>query len=629
MLTDIQNTRKIRHIKDDPIDQKLLDSADVSMAHMLRKRVAATPDSTAFSYPNADDTGWDKVTWGDVGSDVSRVAAGLISLGIELEDRVAIISLTSYDWILADFAIMYAGAATTTVYNTSRAEEVAHILSDSGSRIVFAENQEQVEKLQANRSDFPDVIKVITMDNSVVDDDWVITLDELRTIGDKALSDTPSLTEDRINAVSSDHIATIVYTSGTTGMPKGVRLKHGTWAYMGVAIVSTMKDLTIDDVQYLWLPLAHVFGKVLLSMCVEVGMETAVDGRQEKIVENLSSVQPTYMAAVPRLFEKVRSGVIRMMAAEGGVKEKLFHWASGVGIEVVETIEADKKLSGGLKFRYKIADKLVLSKIRARFGGRMRFVISGSAALDRDIAKWFESLGIVALEGYGLTETAAATTVNRPYAAKTGTTGWPVHGTIADIAEDGELLISGPGVMDCYHGLPEETEKVLFQKDGRTWFRTGDIAEFDDEGFVKITDRKKDIFKTSNGKYFAPGKIEAMFKGLCPYASQIVVDGANRPFVSALVVLDPDAMEAWAEQNSMSGSSYATLVASPGAKEMVEKYIGELNSKLNNWEQIKRFTILDKELTVEDGELTPSMKLKRKTVIESYKHLLDAHYSKN
>ena len=374
------------------------------------------------------------------------------------------------------------------------------------------------------------------------------------------------------------------------------------------------------------MPLAHVFGKVLLTFPLQIGFTTAIDGRIDKIVDNLAVVRPTFMGAAPRIFEKAYGRITMMMEEEGGLKLKLFNWASGVGREVSELREQGKNPSGLLATKYSLADKIIMSKIRERFGGRVRFFISGSAALNVDVARWFDAMGMQVAEGYGLTESSAAAFVARTNAYRYGTVGWAVPGTECRIAEDGEVMLRGPGVMNGYHNNPEATAEVL-QPDG--WFHTGDIGELDDRGFLKITDRKKDLFKTSNGKYVAPSIIESTFKGMCPFLSQFVVHGADRNFVSALVTLDPDAIQGWAASNGLGDKTYAEIVTSDEAHAMVQGYIDELNTGLNRWEQIKKFSILDADLTVDSGELTPSLKLKRKVVTERYKAALDAHYTGN
>jgi len=367
-----------------------------------------------------------------------------------------------------------------------------------------------------------------------------------------------------------------------------------------------------------------VLGKVLLTLPLQIGFPTALDGRVDKIVDNLAVIQPTFMGAAPRIFEKAYAKITTTVAAEGGIKAKLFDWAIGVGRQVATLRAEDRSASPLLAAQFVLADKLVLSKIQARFGGRIRYFISGSAALNSDVARWFDAVGLLILEGYGLTESSAASFVNRPGSYAFGSVGWPLPGTEVQIAHDGEILLKGPGIMAGYHNLPEESAETV-DPDG--WLHTGDVGDLDERGFLRITDRKKDLFKTSNGKHVAPSVMEAIFKGVCPYASQLIVHGEGRSYVTALVTLDPDALANWAGENGLADLPYAGLVRSPQAREMVQGYIDELNSQLNHWETIKRFLILDRDLTVNDGDLTPSMKLKRKVVAEKYRDELDSLYA--
>lgn len=518
---------------------------------------------------------------------------------------------------------MAAGAATTTIYPTSISDDVAFIVDNSGSRVVIAEDAEQVGKLRQVRDAIPEVMTVVVVDTDGVDlDDWVISFEDLEARGAALLAAEPGVVDARIDATGPQSLATIIYTSGTTGRPKGVRLRHATWTYQGAAIRSTGM-LTPDDVHYLWLPLSHVFAKVLLLISTDVGMQTAVDGRIDKIVDNLGEVRPSFMAAAPRIFEKVYGKLSLGMQEEGGAKAKIFDFASATARQYSQAQSDGRRPGLLLGLKHKVADKLVFAKVRDRFGGRVRFFISGSAALNTDIAHWFNGAGLPILEGYGLTETSAAATVNRPYALRVGTVGWPNVQTEIKVAEDGEILVRGEHVMEGYHNNPEATAEVLTE-DG--WFHTGDIGEVDADGFVKITDRKKDLFKTSNGKYVAPSQIESTFKGLCPYVGQLLVHGENRQFVTALVTLDEEAIQPWAEANGLADAGYTEIVSSMQAREMVQSYVDELNAGLNRHEQIKRFHILGRDLTVEDGELTPSLKLRRKVVAEKFKGDIEEMY---
>jgi len=605
---------------DEHNDLSLIENRARSVAHLFVDRVAKSPEAEAFRFPQAQ--AWESVTWAQTDARVRRLAAGLIALGIESEQRVALASSTRYEWVIADLAVMLAGAATTTIYPTTSESGVTYIVADSQSRLVFAEDDTQIAKLRANRAALPDVVKVITFDGAA-DGDWVISLADLEQLGVVHLARVPSAVTDRIAAIEPQHLATLIYTSGTTRLPKGVRLSHDCWTYEAAA-VDAIGILSQDDLQYLWLPLAHVLGKILLTIPLQIGFPTALDGRVDKIVDNLAVIAPTFMGAAPRIFEKAYSRITTMMSGEGGLKAQLFGWAIGVGRQVAVLRADGAKPSVLLAVQYALADKLVLHKVRARFGGRIRFFISGSAALNRDVAQWFDATGMLILEGYGLTESSAASFVNRPHAYAFGSVGWPVPGTEVQIAPDGEILLRGPGIMAGYHNLPEDYAESV---DADGWLHTGDVGNLDERGFLRITDRKKDLFKTSNGKYVAPSAIETIFKGVCPYASQLIVHGDGRSFVSALITLDPDAMVGWAAENDMVDRSYAEIVTSTLAREMVQGYVDELNAKLNLWETIKKFVILPQDLSVENGDLTPSMKLKRKVVADKYKAELDSLYS--
>ena len=608
------------HKSQERLDTSVISSRASSVPRMFLDRIAATPTAEAFRYP--ENGGWTTVTWQQVGQRVELLAAGLISLGIKPEERVALASGTRYEWVVVDFAILAAGAATTTVYPTTHAEDVAFIVANSGSRIVVAEDQKQVDKLIAHRAELPAVQNVVVIDGDG-DGDWVITLADLEQRGKQLLTDSPSAVTDRIDAIRPDQLATLIYTSGTTGKPKGVRLTQDSWTYTAAAM-DALGVLSDKDLNYLWLPLAHAFGKVMLALPLAIGFPTVIDGRVDKIIENLTVIRPTIMGAVPRIFEKVHGKINEMVAKEGGVKKRLFDWATGVGVQMSRVRQAGERPSPLLAAQYKLADRLVLSTIRDRFGGRMRFFISGSAALDREIAQWFDAVGVIVLEGYGLTETSAASSINRPGAYRFGTVGWTLPETDVKIAEDGEILLKGPGVMNGYHDLPEATAEAI---DAEGWFHTGDIGELDAEGFLRITDRKKDMFKTSQGKYVAPSAISANFKAVCPYASEIIIYGEGKPYCVALVSLEAEAIQDWAADNGLAGKSFGEIARDEKTREMVGGYVETLNKHLNRWEQVKKFSIIDRELTVEAGDLTPSLKLKRKSVVDNFHDSIDKLYA--
>jgi long-chain acyl-CoA synthetase len=591
----------------------------MSVAQMFYRRVLATPHSEAFRFPT--EAGWASVTWAQTAETAKTMAAGLLALGIQPEQRVAIASSTRVEWLYADFAIVCAGAATTAVYPSTAGDDIAFILSDSGTRIVFAEDDAQVAKLRLQRDHLPDVIRVVTFDGTA-DGEWVLSLADLQALGAKHLVDHPTSVDEAVAAVQPEHLATLIYTSGTTGRPKGVELPHRCWTYLGAG-AEAIGILRADDLQYLWLPLAHSFGKMLAAVQLQIGFASAVDGRLDKIVDNLAVVQPTFMAGPPRIFEKVHAKIVQTVQEEGGIKLKLFNWAFSVGERVSRARLAGLTSSPALQAQYALADRLVLSKVRARLGGRMRFMVSGSAALSRDIAAWFQAAGLVVIEGYALTETGGGACIGDPEHPVLDAIGPPLVGSEVKIADDGEILIRGPHVMRGYHNLPEATAEVL-TADG--WFATGDIGELDAKGRLRVTDRKKDLIKTSGGKYIAPQSIEVIFKAVCPLASQMLVHADRRNYATALIALDPDALAQWGRAQGLTATDYPAMAANPAVRGYVQSCVDELNSRLNRWETIKDFRILDHDLSVEGDELTPSLKVKRSAVEALYESLLDSMY---
>ncbi|MFC0099688.1 AMP-dependent synthetase/ligase [Micromonospora marina] len=593
-----------------------------SVPDMFLKRVAEFPDRHAFAHPAPDDSGPVWLTWEQVGQRAKAIAAGLHGLGVGLENPVAILANTRLDWVLADFGIMCAGGATTTVYPTTEPEDAVYIIADSGSKVLFAENPAQAAKIAG--ADLPALTHVVLFDGTPDPAATVpqLTLAELEERGAAALSAEPDLIDMLVAGIGPDHLATLIYTSGTTGRPKGVELLHGGWCWEGVA-QAELGLLRVDDLQYLWLPLSHSFGKTLLCGATHVGLPTYVDGRVDKLVDLLGVVQPTLMCGAPRVFEKVYNKAVTTAQGAGGAKAKIFAWGVAVGKEKVALEQAGKPVPAGLRMKYALAEKLVFSKLQARLGGRMRVLVSGAAPLSKEIATFFAAANLPISEGYGLTETSAGAFVNPPDGLKIGSVGRAMGDLECRIDTDGEVLLRGKPVMRGYHNLPEETA-AAFTEDG--FFRTGDIGTLDADGYLRITDRKKDLVKTSGGKYVAPSYIEGMFKAVCPYTSQAVVIGQARNYCTMLVTLDPDAIKGWAAGTPLEGSDYTTIVTSPQAREMVEGYVAELNAKLSRWETIKKVAILPRDLTIEDGEVTPSLKIKRRSVETNFASEIDKMY---
>ncbi len=591
-----------------------------SVAEMFHHRVRSTPDGDAYYFRRAG--AWHTMQWKEVGVRARNIACGLRSLGINDEDRVAIQAGTRVEWILADMGILCAGAACTTIYPSSTPAEVAYIVAHSAARIVVAENDKQVVKLQQARKDLPSLEIVVVMDGTATADGWVLTLDDLERRGAGWDQDNPGEYDRVAEAIGPERLATLIYTSGTTGNPKGVILTHDCWVFEGEAIDS-IGLLSPGDKQFLFLPLAHSFGKVLECAQLRIGFATAVDGDIDSLVANLAAQQPTFMGAVPRIFEKVYNKIVSGAKQKGGASLKIFLWAVGVGKEVSKLRQERKEPAGFLALKYLIADRLVFHKIRAIFGGKIRFFISGAAPLAIEIAEFFHGAGIVIAEGYGLTESSAASFVNRPEDFRFGTVGPPLPGVEVQIAGDGEVLIRGRGVMRGYYNQPEQTAESL---NAEGWLLTGDIGEMHN-GYLKITDRKKDLIKTSGGKYVAPQELEGRLKMKSTLISQVIVHGNNRNFCSALVSLSPETAPGWANTNGLDVTAYTALLAHPAVKAELDAAFAALNKELPSYSTIKRYAILPQDLSQEEGDLTPSLKVKRKAVESKYKDLLDGFYA--
>ncbi|MFG1944349.1 AMP-dependent synthetase/ligase [Nonomuraea sp. NPDC048826] len=584
-----------------------------SIPALLRDRIAATPDAEAYRTPSGE--GWTSLSWRAAGDRVRELALGLAALGAGPGRRVSILCSTRLEWVLCDLAVLSTGAATTTIYPSNTAAECAFVVNDSGTSIVIAENDDQVAKLRSVQKEMPDVAHVIVIDGTPSDDGWVIRLDD---VPGKAAAEADY--DALVDAIGQDDLATLIYTSGTTGRPKGVELTHDNWLYAASA-VREINLITPSDLHFLWLPLSHSFGKLLEVVMIDIGVPTAIDGRLDRIADNLGALQPSFMAAAPRIFEKIHNTVAATQQREGGVKLKIFNWARKTGVQVVRARQRGASIPVTTKIEFALADKLVFSKLRARFGGRIRYFISGAAPLSRDIAEFFDAAGLTILEGYGLTESSAGSFLNRPENVKFGSVGQPLPGTQVRIADDGEILIGGRGIMRGYHGLPDETAEAL--EDG--WLHTGDIGELDDQGRLIITDRKKELIKTSGGKYVAPTHLEGRVKAACPFLSHVFVHGDRRNYCTALVTLDMDVARPWAEAEGLP-TDPEELRGHPRMREEVQKAVDQVNADQASYATIKKFEILSQDFTVETGELTPSLKVKRKAVEERYGETLDSFY---
>lgn len=593
-----------------------------SVGDMFRRRVAETPNSTAFLEPDRAVEGpneWSSLTWAETQVLVDQLAAGLMARGLAREQRVGIICSTRLEWILIDLGVACAAGATTTVYPNTAAGDVEFILTDSQSVIVVAENAAQLEKVQASEALRESIHTIVVIDTAGVElNDRVISYEQLQLLGAELLERNPGAVDAAIASTGHDTLSTLIYTSGTTGQPKGVRLNHASWVYEGAG-TRHWEIIDHTDLQYLWLPLSHVFGKALIACQLAYGFASAVDGRIDRIVEGLGEVRPTFMCGAPRIFEKVRGTV---MTSGTGVKGKIARWAFAVGRASRGYRLAGRPLPGRLAMQYRLADALVFSKLKAKLGGRIKFMISGSAKLSAQVQEWFYSAGLLIVEGYGSTETSAIAFLNLPTEPCFGSVGRVMPGIETKLADDGEVLLRGPIITPGYHNLPEQTDDAI--RDG--WYHTGDLGAFDDRGNLTITDRKKDLFKTSGGKYIAPQKVEAAITANIPYISQAVAVGDGRKYCSALLVLDPVLLRRWAEKRQLGHLSYAELTRRPEINASIERQMAKANSRLERWETVKRFVILDHELTVDNDGVTPNMKIRRAAVTSRYADLVDSLY---
>jgi long-chain acyl-CoA synthetase len=590
-----------------------------SIADLFLSRAAATPDAPAFLYP--EEGGWKSLTWRETGVRVREIACGLLSLGLSAGDRVAIVSSTRVEWVLADLAVGCAGGVTATVYPVSTEEDTSFILSDSRAAVVFAEDAAQARRIQGGDSALSRPLVLFDTSAGLPGD--AMSLLDLAAIGRAWDASHPGGFDAAASAAGPSDLATLIYTSGTTGRPKGVELPHDCWLFE-VESIGSLGLFGPDDLQFLWLPLAHVFGKVCVTLGIGFGFPTAVDGRADRIAANLAAVKPTFVCVVPRIFERVHAKILEQAQAAGPTKAAIFRWALGVGIEVARRRADGRRVGFLLRARRRVADALVFEKVRARFGGRLRFFICGSVALARELTEFFAAFGVTICEGYGLSESTAMTVSNLPDRNRWGTVGIPIPGMELSFAGDGEILLRGRGVMRGYFGLPEETARAL---DPQGWLHTGDIGALDAEGHLVITDRKKDLIKTSGGKFVAPQHVEGKLKLETPVISHVLLHGEGRRFCVALITLSEEELVARARAEGTGGTSYADLVHDPRIVDLVRRHVEHVNANLARYEAIRRWAILPAELRVETGELTPSLKVRRRVVEERYRDVLEGLYA--
>ncbi len=590
-----------------------------NLPEMFFKRVEKDPDRVAYIYH--DGTQWKKATWKETGEKVKQAASAIINMGLEKGDRVCIFGYNSYPWLIADYGTLCAGGVVVPIYHTLPADQAGYIIKDCEAKFVFVENEVALEKVKSVKDEIPFVKKVITFSGlDRGDGEWLMTFEEFMQEG--ISNPREEEIQRRVESVDTDALACFVYTSGTTGPPKGVMQSHRNHLAMA-EMLQSIGTFEEDDLMYLFLPVAHSFARAAWYGAPFIGFTIAISRGIDKVVDDLQEIKPTIVPSVPRIFEKIYDAV-HSNAMASPVKKKIFDWAVKVGKERSKYIINKKPVPLLLKIKYKIAFALVFKKLHERVGGRIRFFISGGAPLSAEIAEFFHAADLLVLEGYGLTETTPAVTINRAEAYKFGTVGLPLPGVELKIADDGEILAKGPNIALGYYKKEAET-KEAFEESG--WFHTGDIGEFDEDGFLRITDRKKDLIVTAGGKNIAPQIIENMVKAETPLISQVVMIGDKKPYCVALVSLNEEELKKWADNQGKGDKSLEELARDSEVENIVRQAIERVNARLASFETIKKFRIVPRDFTIENGELTPTLKVKRKVVMQKYKDLIEQMYA--
>lgn len=561
---------------------------------------------------------WVDVTWSDQRAAVDAISKSLIALEIEKGDGVCLLSGTRLKWVQCDSAIVNIGAVTVGIYHSNLAPECAYILEHCEARVVFVENREQLDKVLCMRSRLPRLRHIIAYDE--VDEpgadvlSWQTFLERGSNVSDARL-------EEIGGEIRPDDLASLVYTSGTTGVPKGAMITHANLLFASEAankiLISRPGFTTL-----LFLPLAHVFARMIVYMCQRGVLAIAFAEDMTKIPANLQEIRPDFLVSVPRIFEKIHQKAVDAAADAGGIKSKLFDWAIAVGRRVSRKRLAHESVPFTLALSHAVADKLVLHKVRNVFGGRVEWAVSGAAPLNPEINEFFHACGVNIVEGLGMTENTSLSNVNRLDHNKLGTVGPVVPGVEMKLADDGEILFRGPNLMKGYFKNPKATAETI---DSDGWLRTGDIGQIDADGFLTITDRKKDLIITAGGKNVAPQRVEKILR-TSRYLSQVVACGDRRKFISALVTLDAENIEAWARSRGLDSSNLEELSRHADVLALVQAEITERNRKLASFESVKQFRILPRDLSIEGGELTPTLKIRRRVVCEKYAGLIDEIY---
>jgi long-chain acyl-CoA synthetase len=564
---------------------------------------------------------WESISWNEYKTAVREFGLGLVSMGFEPGQVMSVFSNNRPEWHFADLACMAMGGVTVPIYQTSAPDQIAYILNHSEARYIVCQDKEFVSRILDLREKLQTLQKVIVMEGSV-DDDFVVTFDDVRAMGRDLDQEEPKLYEERTSAVSPDDLATLVYTSGTTGMPKGVELTHSNIAWTVRSLQQVVKANEYDR-SLSFLPLSHILERLVSHFSqIANGTTTWFAESIDTLVRDLQDCQPTLMVAVPRVWEKAYNRIKEGIEESTGLKHTLATSAIELGLRAVDAEQAGKSLGIWDSLRLFVFDRLVFSKIRSQLGmNSVRLAFSGAAPLNTEVCKFFHAIGIRIAEGYGQTEDCGPTSVNPPEKIKIGTVGPPIPGVTVKIAEDGEILVKGPNVFRGYYKNPEATAETLVGG----WLHSGDVGTQDDDGYLTITDRKKDLIITAGGKNVAPQELESRLQ-LAPLVDQAVVVGDGRKFLAALITLDGEAVEKWASERGKSGS-VSDLVEDDDLASEIQKIVDEVNSHFSSAESIKKFKLLDKPFTIDGGEITPTLKVRRRNIVEKYSGLIEEIYA--
>ena len=593
-----------------------------SVPDMWQHRVGSTPRAEAMLYREHGQ--WRSMTWTQADVRVRRIANALLAAGLAPGQRCVILAETSVEWVLADIAILNAGGATTTLYPSSTAAECAYVINDCQAVLVFCD-PEQIDKLVQIRAQTPTVARVVVLGDAIPADapeGELAVLSVFEAEGRAFEQAHPDAYDNAREAITPDALATLMYTSGTTGEPKGVMLSHDAWVYEAEAI-DALGFLNPADRQYLFLPLAHVFAKALQVSFIRLGIPTVVDASIDDLLPNLEQTKPTCIAVVPRVLEKAHRAILDEARSGGRMRYAVFQWALQIGERASALFQQGRALPPGLKVQHALAKRLVFDPIHQRFGGSLRFFISGGAPLSSELGAFFHACDLLVLEGYGLTESGAATCVNRLDDYRFGSVGRPLPGCEVRIAEDGEILIRSRGVMQGYYQRPDATRAAI---DDDGWLHTGDLGAILDGEHVKITGRKKDLIVTAGGKNIAPAHFEGLLAAHCSYVSHVVMHGDRRPFCVALIALDETSLREWALDQEIPFTDYADLVHKDAVMALIQPFVDEVNRQLPSFEQVKHFAMMNEEPSRENQLLTTTLKVKRGEVEARYQDELDGFY---